>query len=148
MTFIIFRNYYFRISLKNLTKCNILKTFAFKNNEKFADHDLQKICFWSLDSASTIPVLGLKRVCAWKVGPWPWIFFESLAPKFVFLTPSLATCQVNKKEGIVCERHAFTRVAQQTRVSTTCNRLFSTVVEDKFLFSLHVRLSAYFTVRT
>ena len=87
----------------------------------------KKMCFWPLDSASTIPVLGLKRVCARKIGPWPWIFFESLAPKLVFLTPSLATCQVNEKERIVCERHAFTRVAQLTRVSSTCNQLFSTV---------------------
>ena len=59
MAFIIFRNYYFRISIKNLTKCNSLKTFAFKNNEKFVDHNLEKFCFWSLVLAPTIPVLGL-----------------------------------------------------------------------------------------
>ena len=77
MTFII-RNYYFRITIKNLTKCNILNTFVLKNNGKFADHNLEKLCPWYL--ASTIPVLGVERVCPRKVGPWPWprIFFEAL----------------------------------------------------------------------
>ena len=32
-------NYYVWFSMKNLTKCNILKTFAFKNNEKFTDYN-------------------------------------------------------------------------------------------------------------
>ena len=79
MTFCIFKNYYFRIIIKNLTKCNTLKTFALKNNEKFADHNLENLCPRSL--ASTIPVLVLEKVCPRKVGPWPWprIFFESLA---------------------------------------------------------------------
>ena len=27
--------------IKNLTKCNMLSTFAFKNNGKFADHSLE-----------------------------------------------------------------------------------------------------------
>ena len=36
------------------------------------------VCPWSLAFASSIPVLGLERVCLRKVGPWPWprIFLE------------------------------------------------------------------------
>ena len=55
----IFKNYYFRIIIKNLTKCNILSTFTFKNFEKFADRNLEILCLWSL--AATIPVRGLER---------------------------------------------------------------------------------------
>ena len=44
--------------MKNLTKCNVLNTFALKNNEKFAHHSLEKMCPWFL--ASTIPVLGAR----------------------------------------------------------------------------------------
>ena len=62
MTFIIFRNFYFRIIIKKLNKLQYLKTFAVKNNEKYADHNLEKLC----------PCL--ERVCHRKVGPWPWIF--------------------------------------------------------------------------
>ena len=137
MAFIIFRNYYFWISIKNLTKCNILKTFWFKNNEKFADHISKKFCFWSLALTSTISVLGHERVCARKVGPWPWFFFLSPWPRS--LCPRLHSGDLLSKQRarIMCVRHAFARIAQQTRVLTTCNRLFSTVVEDKFFFSLH-----------
>ena len=70
---IIFKNHYFRI-IKNFTKCNILNTFAFKAYGKFDEHNLEKLCSWSLALASTIPVLGFKRVCLRKVGPWPRIF--------------------------------------------------------------------------
>ena len=90
MTFIIYlETTIFKFIIKNLTKCFILKTFALKNNEKFADHNLEILCPLSL--ASTIPVLGLERVCPRKVGPWPWprIFFESLASKVVSATPPL-----------------------------------------------------------
>ena len=73
MVFIIFFfNYYFQI-IKTLMKCNILNTFAFKNYGKFDERYLEKLYHWSL--ASTIPVLGLERVCPRKVGPWPRIFF-------------------------------------------------------------------------
>ena len=91
MTLITFRNYCFQIIIKNLAKCNILKTFALKNNGKLVNHNLEKLCSWSLALASTIPVLGLKRICPRKVGPWPRIFFESLnlASKVVSSTPSL-----------------------------------------------------------
>ena len=75
MTFIIFRNYYFRITIKNLTNCIILKTFALKNNEKFADHNLEKLCPWSLALASrgsvlekSVHGLGLRFFSS----PWPW----------------------------------------------------------------------------
>ena len=72
MTFNIFKNYYFQIITRNLTKCNILKTFAFKNIGKFADHNLEKLCPRFLALASSIPVLGLERVCPREVGPWSW----------------------------------------------------------------------------
>ena len=65
--------------MKNLTKCNILKTFPLKNNGKFADLDLEKQCPWSLALASTISVPGLESICPPKVDPWPGIFFETLA---------------------------------------------------------------------
>ena len=61
----------FRIIIKNLTKCNTLSTFELKTYGKFTDHNLEKLCPRSL--ASTIPILGLKRVCLRKVGPWPWL---------------------------------------------------------------------------
>ena len=40
-----------------------------------------RLCPWSLALASSIPVLGLERVCPRKGCPWPWprIFFVSLA---------------------------------------------------------------------
>ena len=56
--------------MKNLTKCKILKTFSLKSNEKFADHNLEKLCPWSL--ASSIPVFDLERVCPRKVVPCSW----------------------------------------------------------------------------
>ena len=44
-----------------------------------------------LGLASSIAVLGLKRFCPWKGCPWPWIFLESLALawSFVSSTPPL-----------------------------------------------------------
>ena len=49
-----------------------LKHFYVKNYGNFADHNLEKLCPWSLALAWTIPVLGLERVCSRKVGPLPW----------------------------------------------------------------------------
>ena len=69
---VIIKKYYFRIIIKNLTKCNILSTFAQKNYGKFTGYNLEKLCPQSL--ASTTPVLSLERVCPQKVGPWPRIF--------------------------------------------------------------------------
>ena len=89
MTFIIFRNYYFRFIIRNLTNCYILKTFSLKNNEKIADYILEKLCLWSVALVSTILVLGLERVCPRKAGPWPQTFFESLASKVVSSTQPL-----------------------------------------------------------
>ena len=52
-----------------------LKTFF------FGEH--LRLCPWSLALASSIPVLGLERLCPRKGCPWPWpwprIFFVSLA---------------------------------------------------------------------
>ena len=45
------------------------------------------LCPWSL--ASSIPVLGLERVCPRKGCPWPRIFFVSLASSLVSSTPPL-----------------------------------------------------------
>ena len=66
---IILKNYYFRIIIKNLTKCNILSTFALKNYRKFIDYNLEKLSPRSLALAATICVLGLERNCSLKVGP-------------------------------------------------------------------------------
>ena len=61
--------------MKNLRKCNILYTFALKNNREFAEQKLlERLSFWSL--ASTIFVLSLERVCSQKVGPGPRIVFS------------------------------------------------------------------------
>ena len=38
----------------------------------FGEH--LRLCPWSLALASSIPVLGLERVCPQKGCPWPWIF--------------------------------------------------------------------------
>ena len=62
--------------IKNLAKCNILSTLAFKNYGKFTDHNLKTLFLRSLALASIIPVLGLERICPRKVGPWPWIFLS------------------------------------------------------------------------
>ena len=35
-----------RITIINLTKCNMSNTFGFKNYRKFADHSLEKLCIW------------------------------------------------------------------------------------------------------
>ena len=50
-----------------------------------------RLCIWSLTLASSIPVLGLQRVCPRKGCPWPWIFFVSLvlASSLVSSTPLL-----------------------------------------------------------
>ena len=44
--------------MKNVTKFLIVKTFALEINGKFADHNLEKLCPWSLSLASTISVCG------------------------------------------------------------------------------------------
>ena len=63
----------------------ILKNFF------FGEH--MRLCPRSLALASSIPVLGLERVCPRKGCPWPWprIFFVSLAlaSSLVSLTPPL-----------------------------------------------------------
>ena len=41
---IILKSYYFRIIIKNLTKGNILSTFALKHYGKFTNHNLEKLC--------------------------------------------------------------------------------------------------------
>ena len=52
-----------------------------------------RLCPWSLALASSIPVLGLERVCPRKgcPWPWPWIFFVflPLASSLVSSTPPL-----------------------------------------------------------
>ena len=48
-----------------------------------------RMCPWSLILATSFPVFGLERVFPWKVGPWPRIFFASLASSLVFSTPPL-----------------------------------------------------------
>ena len=59
----------------------------------FGEH--LRLCPWSLALASSIPALGLERVCPRKGCPWPWprIFFVSLAlasaSSLVFSTPPL-----------------------------------------------------------
>ena len=42
-----------------------------KKDGKFADHNSEKLCTWSFAVVSSNPLLGLKRVCSRKVGPWP-----------------------------------------------------------------------------
>ena len=80
--------------IKNLTKYNILSTFAFKNYRKFVNHNLEKLCSRSFGLVSTIPVFGLERICFRKVGPWPPTFFfrslpqpRSTSPRFPDSTP-------------------------------------------------------------
>ena len=75
-----------RLFLKNASKfAENLRFFAqrlfFSLESTFA------WCSWSL--ASSILVLGLEKVCPRKVGPWPQIFFVSLALSFECSTPLL-----------------------------------------------------------
>ena len=51
---IILKSYYFQLIIKNLTKCNILSTFALKNHGKFTGHNLEKLCPRSLALASDL----------------------------------------------------------------------------------------------
>ena len=53
----------------------------------FGEH--LRLCPWSLALASSIPILGLERVCPRKGCPWPWILFVSLASSLVSSTPPL-----------------------------------------------------------
>ena len=62
-----------------------------------------RLCPWSLALASSIPVLGLERVCPRKGCPWPWpqIFFVSLAlaSSLVSSTPPLVITLQKKAEN-------------------------------------------------
>ena len=49
----------------------------------------------SLALASSIPVLGLERVCPRKGCPWSWIFLVSLASSLVSSTPPLVITVIN-----------------------------------------------------
>ena len=74
---IILKNYYLRIIIKNLKKCNILSIFAFTNYGKFAANNLEKLCPRSLALASTIPVIGLEKLAhgldlRFFLSSWPW----------------------------------------------------------------------------
>ena len=65
MTFVIFRNYYFRIIIKKQRNAIIANTFMLKNYKKFAGHNQKNV--------SSVPGLGLERVCPRKVDSWPWL---------------------------------------------------------------------------
>ena len=87
--------------IKNLTKCNILSTFVFKNYG-FTNHNLEKLYPWSL--ASTISVLVQERVCSQKGGPWdcprvffflsPWPWPRTLCPRLHLWFTSLQKHQI------------------------------------------------------
>ena len=57
---VIFINYCFRTIIKNLTKCNVLNTFAFKVMENKPDIIKKKIMFL---------VLGHDHSCPWPETP-------------------------------------------------------------------------------
>ena len=106
MTFaIILTKCYFRIVIKNLTKCNILSTFALKKCGKSTNHYLEKLCSRSL--ASTISVLDLERVCLRKVGPWPRILYESLALASNVLSPTPPLLVVLIIDCVNIERYLY-----------------------------------------
>ena len=70
------KNFKRRFLLENARK-KFLKTFFFGNRLKKLVEDLffgkhLRLCPWSLALASSIPVLGLERVCPRKGCPWPW----------------------------------------------------------------------------
>ena len=50
-------------------------TFFLENDFLANDDSLEKLFSLSLALASSMPVIGLERVCPRKVGPWPRIFF-------------------------------------------------------------------------
>ena len=92
-TFIIFRNCYFRIVIKNVTKCNIFKIFALKNNGKFANQNFKKLC--SRSSATTISVLDVEK---------------AVLKKSVFRVLGLKSCVLNSTSGLNynCTAHKIT----------------------------------------
>ena len=63
------------------------------------------LCPWSL--ASTIPVLGLERVCSRKVGPWPRNFFVSFASSLVSSTPPLTVISLVLKVNLHSIRFSY-----------------------------------------
>ena len=71
-----------------IARKTFLKTFF------FGEH--LRLCPWPLALATSIPVLGIERVCPRKGCPWPWprIFFVSLAlaSSLVSSTPHLLFC--------------------------------------------------------
>ena len=94
-------------------KKNFRRRFLLENNWKFFFRifffwkkflktiffgELLHLCPWFSALASSIPVLGLERVCPRKGCPWPRIFFVSLAlaSSLVFSTPPLAVSGATK----------------------------------------------------
>ena len=90
---------------QKLDEISIFSTFALKNYGKFTDHSLEKMCPGPWPVASTIPILGLERICSRKVDPWPQIFFDflALASNVVSPTPTLIirACEKGFKGYIV-----------------------------------------------
>ena len=78
-----------------------------------------RLCPWSL--ASSIPVLGLERVCPRKGCPWPWprIFFVSLASSLVSSTPPL----LYEAAVIICQARSqeFAKGGLFWKLETTVN---------------------------
>ena len=143
MAFVItLKNYYFRIIIKNLTKCNILSTFALKNYGKFTDYNLEKLCPRS--SALSNPVLGLERVCPRKVlgfglgfflSPWP----RTLCPRKILLKKKLAlgnTCGVPPSH-LTLEDPQMTSSLQDTQKEIFIFRLFIFKMKTQLWFRNH-----------
>ena len=113
---IILKNYYFRIIIKSLTKCNVLSTFTLKNYGKFTDHNLEKLCPRSLALASIIAVLSFERVCPRKVGPLLRIFFKSLvlASNVVSSTPPLPIMEKLSENSPDCFEEIIKKLSVRT----------------------------------
>ena len=92
------KNFRRRFLLENAWK-KFLQTFFFGDRLKKIFEDLffrRTLALVSL--ASSIPVLGLERVCPRKSCSWPRIFFVSLALSFVSSTPPLQNISAKVKQ--------------------------------------------------
>ena len=86
-------------SRKILRRAFLFSSFGDRLKKNFEDFFLKNTlrrCPWSMALASSIPVLGLERVCPRKSYPWPRIF--------CVLGRGLKPCVLDSTSGIQCRR--------------------------------------------
>ena len=128
---IVLKHYYFRIIIKNLTKCNILSTFALKNYVKFTDHNLGKLCPQSFTSrGSVLEKLVLGLGLGFFLSPWP----QTLCPRLHLWSyrtqcyHRLATAAAFRQKKLCCPGSMTQRCATPT--DYTLRRNAASIMKD------------------